>query len=137
MQEVIGEVVVMWGNSFIGFGCYYYCYDSGYEGFFFFIGFLFCKWQFFIYIMLGFSWYESLMEKLGKYKIGKFCLYVKCFLDIDFLVFRVLILELVAYMKVWYLDWEQFFGLVDFIVVFQFFVIFFYFCEEFIFVYLC
>jgi len=46
------------------------------------------------------------MEKLGKYKTGKSCLYVKRLSDIDPLVLRALISESVAYMKARYPDRE-------------------------------
>ena len=36
-----------------------------------------------LYIMAGFSKYSDLMEKLGKYKTGKSCLYIKKLEDID------------------------------------------------------
>lgn len=106
MEEVTGEAAVMWGNSLIGFGRYHYRYDSGHEGFSFLTGFSPRKRQFSIYIMSGFSRYESLMEKLGKYKTGKSCLYVKRLSDIDPLVLRALISESVAYMKARYPDRE-------------------------------
>lgn len=106
MQEVTGEAAVMWGNSLIGFGRYHYRYDSGHEGFSFLTGFSPRKRQFSIYIMSGFSRYESLMEKLGKYKTGKSCLYVKRLSDIDPLVLRALISESAAYMKARYPDRE-------------------------------
>ncbi|MCI4647943.1 DUF1801 domain-containing protein [Phaeodactylibacter sp.] len=104
MQEVTGQAAAMWGSSIIGFGRYHYRYDSGHEGFSFLTGFAPRKRQFSIYIMSGFSRYESLMEKLGNYKTGKSCLYVKRLSDVDPLVLRELIAESVAYMKMQYPD---------------------------------
>jgi len=44
-----------------------------------------------IYIMTGFSHFEPLMKKLGKYKTGKSCLYIKRLSDIDEKVLQRLI----------------------------------------------
>lgn len=66
----------MWGKSIIGFGNYHYKYDSGREGDFFRVGFSPRKTSMTFYIMAGFPKYESLLEKLGKHKLGKSCLYI-------------------------------------------------------------
>ncbi|MBL4708573.1 MAG: DUF1801 domain-containing protein, partial [Flavobacteriales bacterium] len=76
-EEIIGEPAIMWGSSLIGFGKYHYKYDNGREGDFFVSGFSPRKTALTIYIMSGFNRYDSLMSKLGKFKIGKSCLYVK------------------------------------------------------------
>ena len=44
-----------------------------------------------LYIMAGFSQYDDLMAQLGKFKIGKSCLYIKKLEDIDLDVLRRLI----------------------------------------------
>ena len=44
-----------------------------------------------IYIMLGFPRYQELMTKLGKYKTGKSCLYIKKLEDIDKNILKELI----------------------------------------------
>jgi hypothetical protein len=41
-----------------------------------------------VYIMTGFNRHEELMSKLGKYKTGKSCLYIKRLADIDTDVLR-------------------------------------------------
>ena len=55
-----------------------------------------------IYIMPGFSGYGAIMKKLGKYKTGKSCLYVKNLDDIDRGVLRKLVERSVADMKLRY-----------------------------------
>ena len=50
-----------------------------------------------IYIMAGFDKYEELMQKLGKFKTGKSCLYVKKLEDIDIEILKELISESVNY----------------------------------------
>jgi len=49
-----------------------------------------------LYIMAGFSRYGDLMKKLGKFKTGKSCLYIKKLEDVDLGVLKELISESVA-----------------------------------------
>jgi hypothetical protein len=49
--------------------------------------------------MPGFSKYQSLMSKLGKYKTGKSCLYIKRLEDIDEKLLGKLISESVKEMR--------------------------------------
>ncbi|HSD71066.1 MAG TPA: DUF1801 domain-containing protein, partial [Woeseiaceae bacterium] len=55
-----------------------------------------------IYIMPGFSEFAARMKKLGKYKTGKSCLYVKSLDDIDRKELRGLIDDSVKHMKARY-----------------------------------
>lgn len=82
----------MWGTSIVGFGNYHYKYASGREGDYFVTGFLPRKQNITIYIMPGFTRYEAMMSKIGKYKTGKSCLYIKKLDDID----RDLLRELIS-----------------------------------------
>ena len=91
MQEVTGEEPAMWGDSIIGFGGYHYRYASGREGDWFLTGFSPRKQNLTVYIMAGFEAYDGLMQKLGKYKTGKSCLYIKKIEDIDQEVLRELV----------------------------------------------
>jgi hypothetical protein len=83
MRAVTGRRATMWGPSIVGYGKYHYRYESGREGDFFLTGFAPRKQALTIYIISGFKAHEPLMEKLGKYKTGKSCLYVKRLDDID------------------------------------------------------
>lgn len=98
MAKITGEPAKMWGPSIIGFGTYHYKYDSGREGDFLKIGFSPRKTNLTLYIMPGFDRYAELMEKLGKYKTGKSCLYVKKLEDIDWSVLEELCELSYAYM---------------------------------------
>jgi hypothetical protein len=98
MEEATGEPAVMWGPAIVGFGQYHYKYASGREGDFLIIGFSPRKQNLTLYIMAGFSNYDALMSKLGKYKTGKSCLYVKSLKDVDLAVLKQLIAESVSYM---------------------------------------
>ena len=99
MQEITGEPPVLWGPSIVGFDKYHYKYASGHEGDFMITGFSPRKQNLTLYIMAGFSKYDELMSKLGKYKTGKSCLYIKSLKDIDMVVLKELITESVNYMR--------------------------------------
>lgn len=92
MGKITGAEPVLWGPSIVGFGRYHYVYDSGREGDWFLTGFADRKQALTLYIMAGFDRYEELLERLGKHKTGKSCLYVKRLADID----RDLLEELVT-----------------------------------------
>ncbi len=81
-KEITGEDAVMWGKSIVGFGQYHYKYDSGREGDMLLAGFSPRKQNLTIYIMAGFA-HEEIVSRLGKFKTGKSCLYVKKLDDIN------------------------------------------------------
>lgn len=99
MQEVTGSEPKMWGTSIVGFDQYHYVYNSGREGDWPIIGFSPRAQNISIYIMSGFSEHDALMAKLGKYKTGKSCLYIKRLADVDQAVLRQLAKKSVAYMQ--------------------------------------
>ena len=83
MRDATGKRAWMWGGSLIGYGSYDYKYASGREGTWFICGFSPRAQNIAIYIMPGFSGFKKLMNKLGKYKTGKSCLYIKKLEDVD------------------------------------------------------
>lgn len=91
MKKITGQPPVMWGPSIIGFGSYHYKYDSGREGDMLLTGFSPRKQNLTLYIMAGFDRYENLMQKLGKHKTGKSCLYIKHLSDMNISVLTELI----------------------------------------------
>lgn len=93
MQQVTGEKGAMWGTSIVGYGQYHYVGASGREGDWMATGFSPRKNAISIYIMAGFKHYDDLMKKLGKFKTGVGCLYVKKLDDVDEKVLRELIGE--------------------------------------------
>ena len=105
MRRATGKRAKMWGTSMVGFGTYHYKYDSGREGDFMLTGFSPRKQALSVYIMAGFSRYDALMKKLGKYKTGKSCLYIKRLADVDERVLERLIGESVKYMRANYETW--------------------------------
>jgi hypothetical protein len=99
MRRVTGKRATMWGPGIVGYGRYHYRYASGREGEFMITGFAPRKQALTVYIMPGFSRFDKLMAKLGKYKTGKSCLYIKRLADVDEAVLERLIRESVGYMR--------------------------------------
>lgn len=99
MKQATGAEPKMWGSSIVGFGSYHYRYESGREGDWFLTGFSPRKQSLTLYIMAGFEQYEELMKKLGKYKTGKSCLYVKKLAEVDQPTLRKLIQQSVKYLR--------------------------------------
>jgi hypothetical protein len=91
MKQATGEEPKMWGSSIVGFGTYHYRYASGREGDWPIIAFSPRKTDLTLYIVPGFQKFESLMAKLGKYKTGVSCLYIKKLDDVEIPVLKKLI----------------------------------------------
>jgi len=102
MRAATDSPARMWGTSIIGFGSYDYRYDSGRSGSWMLCGVSPRKQNLTIYIMSGFSRFASRMKKLGKYKTGKSCLYIKSLQDIDPKELQTLIEDSVQYMRAKY-----------------------------------
>jgi hypothetical protein len=83
MKQVTGLQPKMWGTSIIGFGSYHYKYESGHEGEMCLIGFSPRKQNIALYIGVNNGNIPELLQKLGKYKTGKGCLYINKFTDIN------------------------------------------------------
>lgn len=99
MKKITGEEPKMWGPSIIGFGKYRYKYESGHGGEMCIAGFSPRKAAFSIYLLPGNDRSPELMKKLGMYKMGKACLYVKRLSDVDLKVLEELIKISVNYIK--------------------------------------
>ena len=99
MEKITNSKASMWGTSIIGFGSYHYTYASGRKGDWFLTGFSPRKQNLTLYIMSGFSRYSEILNRLGKYKTGKSCLYINKLDDIDMNVLEELITESVAYLS--------------------------------------
>ncbi|MFD2555824.1 DUF1801 domain-containing protein [Sphingobacterium tabacisoli] len=83
MQEITGEQAKMFGPSSIGFGLYQYRYASGHEGQAPLLGFSPRKAAFSLYVYTGSEEHAHLLEGLGKFTMGKACIYIKKLADID------------------------------------------------------
>ena len=99
MRKATGKRAKMWGSSMVGYGSYHYVYASGRTGDWMECGFSPRAQNITVYIMPGFKPFGKLLKKLGKYKTGKSCLYIKRLEDIDTQVLEELIVESVKEMR--------------------------------------
>lgn len=83
MSEWSGFEPKMWGPTIIGFGSYHYKYESGHEGDNLMIGFSPRKAEFSLYVYSPTEENKHLLDNLGKFKMGKSCIYVKKLSDIN------------------------------------------------------
>ncbi len=98
MQEVTGEVPVLWGTGIVGFGRVRLRYASGRELDWPVTGFSPRKTATTIYLMDGFEERLDLLARLGPHSTGKSCLYLKRLSDIDLDALKVLIAESARHM---------------------------------------
>ena len=99
MKKITGYEARMWGPSIIGFGTYHYKYESGHEGDAPLIGFSPRKAAISLYVFTGLDEHKHLLNGLGKFKMGKVCIYIKRLSDIDQQKLKVLMKETIKYMK--------------------------------------
>ncbi len=90
-RQVTGWTPRMWGPSLVGYGQYHYRYDSGREGDFLATGFSPRKASLSIYIMPGYKDFGPILDRLGKHKMGKSCLYINKLADVDLAVLEELV----------------------------------------------
>lgn len=99
MKRITKEEPRMWGPSIVGFGDYHYKYASGREGDICRTGFSPRKEALTLYFMSGFEPFPELMERLGRYRTGKGCLYIKSLDDVHLPTLRKLIVASLARLK--------------------------------------
>jgi hypothetical protein len=99
MEKVTGESPKMWGPAIVGFGKYTYKYESGRSGEICMTGFSPRKANITLYVLAGFPGQAELLQKLGKHKSGKGCLYIKKLDDVDIDVLESLIKESIKFLK--------------------------------------
>ncbi len=83
MEDASGEPAVLWGTSIVGFGNLHYRYASGREGDTPAVGFSPRSTSITLYVAGGFEPLGPILERLGSYKLGKGCLYIKRLADVD------------------------------------------------------
>lgn len=81
----------MWGPSIIGYGAYEYKYESGHGGRAALLAFSPRKAKHVLYVLTNFEGQDALLEKLGKHKTGKVCLYINKLADVDLTVLREIV----------------------------------------------
>lgn len=99
MERVSGKKAYMWGPSIIGFGSYHYVYESGHSGDAPMIGFSPRKAAISLYVFTGLQEHAHVLEGLGKYTMGKACIYVKKLSDIDLDVLEHVMRHSIDYLK--------------------------------------
>lgn len=99
MRRATGSRAKMWGDSIVGYGKYKCTNAHGKDVEWMITGFSPRKQALTIYVIPGFSGFESLMSRLGKYKTGKACLYIKRLSDINEKVLEQLIGRSVQLMR--------------------------------------
>ena len=93
MTDITGYEPKIWGeHNMIGFGKYTYKRKSGKEEYeWFHVGFAPRKTKLTVYLTYDISKEEELLNKLGKHKAGKGCLYINKLADIDLNILKQLI----------------------------------------------
>jgi hypothetical protein len=103
MQDFTGYEPKMWGPSIIGFGSYHYKSEkSRQEGDWPLIGFSPRKAAISLYVYTGAKEHEYLLKDLGKFKMGKACIYIKKLSDINQDVLKKLMKETIDYLQMKY-----------------------------------
>lgn len=83
LTRITGHPPKMWGSTIIGFDKYTYIYKTGREGEHLKIGFAPRKGKMSIYLMTGAENHKEDLDRMGPYKTGKSCLYIKTLNTID------------------------------------------------------
>jgi hypothetical protein len=91
MKKATKSEPKMWGSAIIGFGDYHYKSASGQEGDWFKTGFSPRKQSISLYMICGLLPVKLLLDKLGKHKTGKGCLYINKISDIDIKILKEII----------------------------------------------
>ncbi len=92
-REATGEEPILWGESIIGFGSYRYRYPSGHRGEAAKTGFSPRKAAISLYLFLNGDARVPWLQKLGKHRAAKGCVYVNRLADIDAQVLSGMIRE--------------------------------------------
>jgi hypothetical protein len=100
MQNFTGYEPRMWGPSIIGFGSYHYKSDrSRQEGDWPLVGFSPRKAAISLYVYSGGAGQEHLLKNLGKFTMGKGCIYVKKLSDINQDALEKLVKETITWLQ--------------------------------------
>jgi hypothetical protein len=99
MSKWSGFEPKMWGPTIIGFGSYHYKYASGHEGDAPIIGFSPRKAEFSLYVYSPTEESKPLLDDLGKFKMGKACIYIKKLSDINIDILEKICTLSIAYIN--------------------------------------
>ena len=96
MEKASGYAPKMWGPSIVGFGTYHYKYESGHEGDAPLAAFASRANAIVLYLDGSPEQKTASLEKLGKHKTGKGCIYIKKLEDIKISVLSDMIRDSVV-----------------------------------------
>ena len=103
MQDFTGSEPRMWGASIVGFGSYHYKSErSRQEGDWPLVGFSPRKAAISLYVYSGEGDPAPLVEGLGKFKMGKGCIYIKKLSDINTDVLKKIMGATIGYLQTRY-----------------------------------
>lgn len=85
-EEATSWPAVLWGGKMIGFGKYQYRYKTGHSGEAFVTGFAAHSRGLTLYLYLEEATMHEFLQRLGKAKAGKSCVYINKLADIDVVV---------------------------------------------------
>lgn len=83
MKRISKAKPVMYGKTIVGFGRSMISYADGREEEWFSVGFSPRKGKFSLYVVNDAEAHKAVLDRLGKYKHGKACIWVKRLSDID------------------------------------------------------
>lgn len=89
----------MWGTGIVGFGSYHYKYESGREGDAPLAGLASRANAITLYLGGDYDEKEDLLQKLGKYKMSKGCIYIQKLQDINQDVLGKMIIHSIEHYK--------------------------------------
>lgn len=100
LMDMLGRITQqdprMWGPSIVGYGSYDYTYASGRTGSACLTGFAIRGREIVVYLAPYWDEAAALLERLGKHRMGKGCLYVRRLADLDQSVLEQLIIGSIA-----------------------------------------
>lgn len=99
MKKWSGFEPKMWGPTIVGFGSYHYKYASGHEGDAPILGFSPRKAEFSLYVFTPSDKNNKLLNDLGKFKMGKSCIYFKKLSDINIVTLEKMCKETISFVK--------------------------------------
>jgi hypothetical protein len=107
MQKATRSKPKMWGPAIVGFGDYHYKSGSGREGDWFQAGFSPRKQALTLYLMGGYPKDADTAKKLGKFKTGGSCLYIKRLDDVHLPTLRSLIAQSLKRIRAARIDYSK------------------------------
>lgn len=99
LKKLTRQQPKMWGPSIVGYGSYRYTYESGRTGEMCLVGFAIRGRELVLYLAVDDFEQQERLSKLGKYKMGKACLYIRRLAEVDQKVLEQLVAGSMAELK--------------------------------------